>query len=184
MHNNSKIHFDGKCIYINSEVRIALWVKLILILINIMLWTGFIFLLISIKANEVKSFILPFVLITTFLVFVARFTTWNLWGEEFIIINTKVLTHYKSFGIIQTNKTVIKINNTMGYAYSKVKFEDGAELGDIYFYEYDENNNPLLIYETNVLMTKETAEDVINKIENLFELAFFEKEKIIPFTLN
>jgi hypothetical protein len=184
MQNISKVQFDEICIYLNSEVRIPTYAKIILIIINLFLWTGFIFIASSINANQVKSFFIPSVLIIVFLVFVGRFTTWNLWGEEFVIINTKALTHYKSFGIVQTNKSVIKIEKTLAFVYNKVKVEDETEFGDLHFFDYDENNNPIQIYETNILMTKEIAEEVISKIKLLYELEFYEKEKIIPYTLN
>ena len=185
MKNISTVHFDGICIYLNSEIRAALIGKVILILFNLIAWTGFIALASSVPGNEVKSFLFAFIIIPVILIFiVGRFTAWNLWGKEFIIVNTKAITYSKSYGIIQTKDTIIKIEKSLGFAYQSVRIDGNKEFGELHFFDYDENNNPKNIFETTILMTKEIAEEVISNIEDLYEREYFEKEKIVPYTLN
>lgn len=185
MKNTSSIHFDGICIYLNSEIKAATIGKIILLLFNAAAWTGFIFMASYVPGEEIKSFILPMVLIPVILIFVAgRYTTWNLWGKEYIIINTKAITYSRSYGIIKTNDKVIKIENTLGIAYERIRFFGEKEYGELHFFDYDKNNNPKNIFETTILITKERAEEIIALIKELYRIEFYEKENIVPFTNN
>jgi hypothetical protein len=185
MKNKSTVHFDGICIYLNSEIRVALIGKVILIVFNLIAWAGFMALALSVPGEEVKSFLIAFFIIPAFLIFiVGRYTAWNLWGKEFIIVNTKAITYSRSYGIIQTNDTIIKIEKSLAFSYNRVRIDGEKEFGELHFFDYDENNNPRNIFETTILMTKEIAEEVIANIEDLYSREYIEKETCAPYSLN
>lgn len=185
MRYTSDIYFDGICIYLTSELKAATIPKLFLVLINIAAWVGFVVISIYIPGEEVISLIFPTVLIPLLLIFfLVRFTAWNLWGKEYLVINTKSITYMRSYGLIETKNKTIRIEKKLFAGFKKIKVFQQTEYGILEFWDYDQNDYPRIIFETAILMTKASAEDVISLIVELYNHEFFERKQIIPFTAN
>ncbi|MCW3789164.1 hypothetical protein [Plebeiibacterium sediminum] len=184
MNNKTNIHFDGICIYLHSQVGSALIGKIILIIMNLIAWSAYIFGMTQVPGEELKSFVIPFIIIFIILVFiVGRFTCWNLWGEEFVRINTKSLSYSRSYGFISTTEKVIKLN-TLSVSYEKVRFFNDVEHGRLLFFDYDELNNPIEIFQTTVLISKPKIDEVLDTLHDLFEAEKSDVSEVCPFSLN
>jgi hypothetical protein len=184
MRNTCQVHSDGICVYIDTKVKSAIIGKIILIVFNIVLWSFYLFFALSTHGNEVKGLFLPLVLIPIILIFIlGRYTLWNLWGKELIRINTKNITFQRSYGIITTNENQISLYR-LGWTYSKIRFFKGLEYGKLFFYNYDKNDIPKLVFENTILIQKIDAEIIIQNIVEIFENRFCEANNFHPFTLN
>ncbi len=184
MNNKTILNFDGICIYIQSQVGSALIGKIILIIMNLIAWSAYIFAMIQVPGEDLKTFIIPFIIIFIILVFVVgRFTSWNLWGEEFVRINTKSLSFYRSYGFISTTEKVIKLE-TLSVSYEKVRFFNNVEHGRLLFFDYDELNNPVEIFQTAVLISKPKIDEILDTLHELFKSQHTDINKVNPFSLN
>ncbi len=184
MKNRCDIHSDGICIYIETRVGAKLIGKVIMIIFNILGWTLFLTACILIPGEELGEFIIPLGGWLIILIFViGRFSAWNFWGKERIRVNTKSISYNRSYGLIETNVKIIKISR-LGLSYQKVRFLDDAEHGKIVFFNYDENNNPINVFETTILMRKEKIDEIFNLINEIFKNEMYEKYNIVPFTEN
>ncbi|MHC1774164.1 MAG: hypothetical protein AB9834_02005 [Lentimicrobium sp.] len=168
MNNRVNLHSDGICIYMDSYVGAALTGKIILIVMNLLGWSLFLYAAISIPGEEMGSFIIPLVIFVLVLVFgLGRYTSWNLWGSEFLRINTKSLSYSRSYGIIQTTEKVIEFKS-LAVSYEKIRFFDGVEHGRLIFFDYDDLDNPFEVFQTTILIPKLEIDEILDMIENLF----------------
>ncbi len=152
----------------DSNVGAALTGKIILIVLNLLGWSLFLFAAISIPGEEIGSFIIPLVIFVLILVFgLGRYTTWNLWGSEFVRINTKSLSYSRSYGIIQTTEKVIEIKS-LAVSYEKIRFFGDVEHGRLIFFDYDDLDNPFEVFQTTILISKIKIDEFLAMIENLY----------------
>lgn len=184
MRNYCKVDSDGICVYINTKVISAKIGVIILIIINLIAWPGYIYLATIIPVQKESGLIIPLIIFLLFLIFgLGRYTAWNLWGQEYIRINTKSINYFRSYGIISTNEKKIKIKRP-GLSYEKFKTFDDIEYGKLYFYDYDEDNNPILVFETTILIQKEDAITIIKEIDLVHQNEYYDVNNIVPITMN
>ncbi len=165
MKNRTDVHFDGVCVYVNSFVGAALIGKIVILLINLICWT--VFILIAMIAPA-KEFIIPSIIIFFSLIFgLGRYTAWNFSGAEFIRINTKSLSFSRTYGIVKTKEKVIPFRE-LSVNYERIRFFDGVEHGRLIFFDYDELNNPVDIFQTTVLISKNKIDEILQQLENLY----------------
>lgn len=168
MKNRTNLHSDGICIYMDSHVGAALTGKIILIVMNLLGWSLFLLTAISIPGEEMGSFIIPLVIFVLLLVFgLGRYTSWNLWGSEFLRMNTKSLSYSRSYGIIQTTEKVIEIKS-LAVSYEKIRFFDDVEHGRLIFFDYDDLDNPFEVFQTTILISKFKIDEILDMIEHIY----------------
>jgi len=172
MKNRTVVNFDGICLYIDSYIGAALIGKIILIMANLIGWSLFFYVAVNISGEEVKPFLFPLVFFFLVLFMVARFTAWNLWGAEFIRINSKSLSYSRSYGVIQTKEKVIEFK-ALRTSYEKIRYFNDVEHGNLYFYDYDELDNPFEIFRTSVLISKPKADEILQNIDTAVGLGIF-----------
>jgi hypothetical protein len=184
MKNNCKIHSDGICVFINSQIKAATTGKIVLLLINLILWPGYLYLAVIVSVENEKGLFLPFFAVLLFLVFVlGRYTIWNFWGEEYIRINTKSINYNRSYGIFSTNETKINIHR-LHWVYEIIRYFDDGEYGRIHFFDYDKDNDPKAIFETTILIRKTDANTISENIKIIYHNEYFEETSLPPITLN
>lgn len=168
MNNRANIDFDGICIYMDSHVGATLTGKIILIVMNMLIWLLFLTAAINIPGEEIGSFIIPLVIFFLVLVFgLGRYTSWNLWGSEFIRINTKSLSYSRSYGIIQTTEKVVEIKS-LRVSYEKIRFFGDVEHGRLIFFDYDDLDNPFEVFQTTILISKFKIDELLTLVEKLY----------------
>lgn len=183
MKNRTELHFDGICLYIDSKVGAALPGKIILIMANLIGWTLFLYAALSIPGEYLRDFIFPMIIFFLILIFIlGRYTLWNLWGAEFIRINNKSLSYFRSYGILQTSEKVIKLK-TPGFRYEKIRYFEDVEHGILFICDYDDLDNPFEIFQTTVLISKLKIDEIFVILKKIYnpEESFDELKNIISF---
>jgi len=160
---------DGVSVYLDLTLVSSLTGRIILVILNLILWTGFILIFSFIPKEEISSFIFPAILIIAFLIYVPlRFTLWNIWGKEFIRVSPRSISHSRSYGFFSTKEKTIDINR-FGFGYEVTKKFGGEDYGTFYFYNYQDNDNPELIFENSIHISKETAEEITELLDSLIK---------------
>lgn len=137
--NELQLRYDGICVYATILVKANTIGKLILSFINlVMLGIITTFLL-----SEIFHAALVFML---FEIFVIKYTLWNLFGEERLIINAKSLSYQQHYGFFTSQLHTISFNKKiMILPYDEVTERDQTYM-KLYFESYNEHNLPELIY--------------------------------------
>ncbi len=168
MNNFTTVHSDTKNIYLDSRVKQPLAWKIFLVFFNLAGWTAFFYAMSTLESENVKKAIIPMAFFLTIFIFIiGRFTLWIIYGRESLVISKSSIRHFKSFGLFKTNETVIEINNYWMYGFDRVREENNKEFGNLYFFDHDENDEPFLIYSTDIMVTKETADMLDKKLDDL-----------------
>ncbi len=143
------------------------------------------FLLTHIKADEVVSMIIPVLLILVFMIGMpSKYLLWNLYGQEFLIVNTKSVSWSYNYGIIRTNVNT-EIYNRLGIGYEKVITIDNIEMGRLIFYNYrQEDNLPEIIHQTTALLSSSDIKKLSDSIQDIFISEFNLENNFIPFSQN
>src|ERR1700761_486593 len=90
-----RIFSDDVCIYVFANTNHALWRKAILILASLFMFSVVCFsLAIWLPDLTILSLIIGFM--------VLRYSLWNIYGEENLIINTKSLSYQHGYGFFRT----------------------------------------------------------------------------------
>jgi hypothetical protein len=176
---------DGVNVYINLKVKAKPAGKIIMGIIMILLVGLWIVLLLNIDPYEMGKALFPLLIVTAAIIWgPARYLCWNLFGEERILINTKVICWQYSYGIIETKMKQVPFR-MLGTGFNIGKMFDGTEHGTLVFYDYPEKHNiPQVIFETTVLLPKPKLEEIHNAIKTVFYNEFLNDNKFVPFSLN
>jgi hypothetical protein len=169
MKNTCEVHSDNICVYATLSIQPSAIGRVMLTIINLFPWAIYIYVAAQIPGEEVGQYALPLIIVPLFLVFtIGRYSAWNLWGKEFITINTKAITYSRSYGVILTKEKVIEIKNTLSLQYERLTKLKGIEYGRLHFFDYDENNNPIEIFETTIMIPKEDNQEIIEHIHHVY----------------
>lgn len=185
MNNRIKITTDG----INAFATICVSASKVGIRILVGCIVFEIFILIGLfsqlKAEEVTSTVIPVILAAIiFLSLPLKYLSWNLYGKEDIIINSKSISWSYDYGFFKTNLETIKIDR-LGLGYEKVRTNDIEEIGRLLFYNYRAKDNlPEMVHQTTVLLSLNDIKEFSNQIDKIYENEFFNENGFIPFSLN
>jgi hypothetical protein len=186
MRNEIKIVSDGVCLYITSKI-IAHKAGLSALAAFNILFLIVVYFVLSLSESDpenVKIKVLFLLMgIPIYLFTLGRYTAWNLWGEERIIINTKTISYQYSYGIIEPRMTTKKFN-TLSIGMNWKENSNDNEHGELILYDYDENDLPIEIFSSTVCIKKEDLELINREIETLFINEIYKQNKFIPFSLN
>ncbi len=174
------IFCDGINVHATFRSRVNKRVKFALVAANVLLYGLLIWGISQIPANELNTFIfvifgLPFLLFFT----VTRYTLWNLFGTETIIINTKSFSYKHDFGWFGLPLKTYPTSNGIRYGIQDDFMENGKLYVSIYFEFYDENNLPQKLY-TTALRTEITS---FHKICDFID-DIYRQEEVSGFSLN
>lgn len=159
--NELVLRYDGICVYATTSIKASTVAKLILSVINILL-LGIITLFVveGIFAAVIAFFVLE--------LFIIRYTLWNLYGEERLIINAKTLSYQQHYGFFTTALQTISYNRQITIC----PYDEVTEKGNIYmkflFKSYNENSLPEVIYHSVLHITDADFEKFIQQINQLF----------------
>ncbi|WLD24841.1 hypothetical protein NU10_05535 [Flavobacterium dauae] len=139
MQNTYSKKFDGINLHLEFIVKTKLIGKLVLSLFILLCFVVLVYLAIpsSKDDNGSSDFVVPIVIFTIVIVaFPVRYLIWNCYGKEYLIINTKTLSYYYSYHLINTTLKTKKYNK-LSIAIEIVKDNEEGKLGRLVF--FDEN---------------------------------------------
>jgi len=159
--NELDIRYDGICVYATIAVRASIIAKIILSFVNLVLLSAIaIFSLEKVPLAAVAFSLLEFFLI--------RFTLWNLYGEEWLIINARSMSYQHHYGFFTTSLRTIPFHRKITFIpYDEVK-ENGQCYSKLMFESYDQNNLPQLIYYSVLHLHEKDLERFNKHIDQIF----------------
>lgn len=182
MNNTIDINNDGINVYATLNVKANRTGKIALFAVIVVFSSVFIFIGSSVKTEDGKSLLFPFVLIFLLVSIIPiGYFIWNLFGNESLIVNSKTISYQYNYGIFKTNLKTINYE-VLGVSFARIRTENETELGKLIFYNYREKDNlPDFVHQTSVLLPKEDLKRLENEISGLFSQ---EKPDFIPYSMN
>ncbi len=93
MKNTCNINTDNTNVNIFTEIHINTSGKIFLLITNSLIWPAIILCISLIPADQIKNIIVRSIILCSLIN--GRYTLWNLWGKEFIRINTKSISYWR-----------------------------------------------------------------------------------------
>src|SRR5690606_16432638 len=93
--NDLQLKYDDICVYATTVVKATIISKIILALINFIL-------LVAITVFFIEHILLAAMAFLGLELLVIKYTLWNLFGEERLIINTKTISYQQHYGFFTT----------------------------------------------------------------------------------
>ena len=159
--NDLKFSYDGVCVYVTTTVKAGITAKIILSFINLVL-LGIIILF------TVEHIFIASIVFFGFELLVIKYTLWNLLGEERLIINAKSLNYQQHYGFFTTSLHTINFNKKIIIRPYEEVFEADVKYSKFLFESYDENNLPIVIYQSVLNIATDSFAKLVMQIEQLF----------------
>lgn len=137
--NELCVRYDGICVYATISIKPSIIAKSILSFLNLLLLS-------AIAVFAIAEVPLAAVAFTLLEIALIRYTLWNLFGEERLIINARSMSYQHHFGFFTTAlRTIPYHKKIMIFPYDELTV-DGVLHAKLMFESYDQNNLPELIY--------------------------------------
>ena len=186
MQNKTSIQSNGQSLYINSKIVANKMGLATLGVFNILTIIFIIWVFCQPEENtefiKLKVGVLLLVM-PTYIFTLGKYTAWNFWGEERIIINTKCINYQYSYGIIVLNDVTIPFHNLS----MDIIITDNTvnnERGEFILFDYDQFDLPFKIFTSTVALSKKDLETINTKIKSLFINEAMPENQFFPFSLN
>lgn len=185
MQNNCYIHDDGIILLISLVTKPKLWVKTGLVLICIFLLAPLIILL---TVNEESlSFGRSFgviIFLVLYALFPLRFTLWNLFGKEHIIINRQTLSYKHDYGLTITKLKTIEMKCTR-VGFKVAHNNESGELGHLVILNYNNDTNmPENKYTSINHLHKSDFLEISRRLNRMYENITINSNDLISFSCN
>lgn len=185
MKNRIEISSDEKNVYANIKVNasnVGIRILTGFIVLEILI---FLVLLSQIKSDDVISMLFPILMISiVFIGLPLRYLLWNKYGSEALIVNSKSVSWSYDYGFFRTNRQTVNYH-MLATDYEKIRDQDGVEVGKLIFVNYrEEDDLPEIIHQTTVLLSKYEIAELEREIGELLSNELFDKNGIVPFSLN
>lgn len=159
--NDLKIDYDGVCIYATTTLKPGTTGKFILFLFNIIF-------IIAIIMFCVEGAGLGAIVFLVAEIFVLRYSLWNLYGEERLIINAKSISYQHHYGFFNGPFHTIDLNRRITVSSYEEVVEGHQTYIKFLFKSYDKTNLPDIIYQSVLHISKTDFEKLLKSIDQLF----------------
>lgn len=185
MNNTINIRSDGINVYAELRVKANLIGKVILSLLVTFLFVFFSFIFLNLNPEELGPAILGILVVAIFFIGIpTKFLIWNLFGKEYLIVNTKSISYQYDYGIFRTKLKTINYHR-LGTGFEKHKINKEITKGYLIFYNYNaENDLPEVVHQTTVLVEDDKIKLLDNEINRVFENEFNNQNGFIPYSAN
>jgi hypothetical protein len=176
-YNEFDIRYDGVCLYLSMKMKASIFAKLILGVLN--------FLLIPIIALMIAEHIIPgAIFFGVLLVLLIRYTMWNFWGGEYLIINSKSISYKYDYGFLLTNLTTKKIGKVLNTEKISIHQYGKPEQVTVQFSTYDQDELPELVYQLAIPISDKDAESLLMGVNIIFLDKVADDYSLPPLYLN
>ena len=156
----SEIYSDGICVYISVNVGNPFIGKFALVLANLIILT-----VIGLGvAWRIPTMVICFLL---FFLLLAKYSLWNFWGLEHLIINTRSISYQHNYGLFKTKYVTKKLQSRLILSHSSYKAFPGFVLCSFGSYK-QADNTPFEIYNMIFPITEADVKYLNTLIEKLF----------------
>jgi hypothetical protein len=159
--NDLKINYDGICIYATTKLRPGTAGKFILFLFNIVFIIAIImFCIEGAGAGAIVFLAAEF--------FILRYSLWNLYGEERLIINSRSISYQHHYGFFNGPFHTISFNRRITISSYEEVIEGHQTYVKFLFKSYNKNNLPDVIYQSVLHINKTDFEKLLKNFDQLF----------------
>lgn len=156
----SLIYTDGICIYISVKVTNPLVGKVVLVLANLMV-------LFPVILGITEGILAMTLAFGAFFLILLKYTLWNFWGRENIIVNTKSVSYQHEYGVFKTNYTTKSLFGRLLIEYFDNKKEPGCV--NCRFISYSEITDvPFEIYTMVFPLSQKDVDKLRTYLDKLF----------------
>jgi hypothetical protein len=160
MKDKTAIYSDEICIYISICANSPLYGKIALLLADLLILCVLIF--------AIVLWIPGLLLVSAlFLFFLGKYSLWNFYGKENLIINTKTVSYQHDYGFFKTAYTVVPFNKTIKLQVAPAKPIESKELL-VKIWSYNDNDLPVEVYTTSLTISEEDVIRLNTLIKQLF----------------
>ncbi|WP_121810967.1 hypothetical protein [Mucilaginibacter kameinonensis] len=156
----SEIFSDGICVYVSVNVSNPFIGKLALVFANLLILTVIGLGVVWHIPGMVICFGLLFVLL-------AKYSLWNFFGWENLIINTRSVSYQRDYGLFKTRYIIKRLQSRLIISHSLYKPNPGCILRSFGSYK-QVDNTPFEIYNMTFPMAEADAKYLNTLIEKLF----------------
>lgn len=169
------IRTDGICVYASIGIRIALIGKIYLMVMH-----AAALLVIGVALKEW----IPMLLLVALLFegWLLKYTLWNLFGKERLIINTKSISFQYDYGFFKTDYVTREIHRMLDIRLSETDLKSDRRY--LHFLSCNENDIPLEIYSAALTVTEGEGERLAMQVKQLFVDTFTEQYELPPIHMN
>lgn len=172
MKNTVEITNDGACVYLNSAVKPGIIAKVTLVLLN--LFSLLLFVVIAYatwntNTPRVFLFAICVLLPVVYVVSIGRLTLWNLFGKEYVIINTKSLSFKRSYGVLAGKLKVLPYKG-LHYTIKETEKHFDIAYGIINFAQHNSLGHSVNLFTTSITLPLKQLNYLVEQITFLFTL--------------
>lgn len=169
------IHTDGICVYVSIGVKTALIGKIYLMVMHAAVLT-----IIGIALKEwIPAMLIMFLVIEGCLM---KYTLWNIFGKERLIINTKSISFQHDYGFFKTDYVTREIHRMLDIRLSET--DSKSDRRYLHFLSCNENDIPLEIYSAALTVTEGEGERLAMQVKQLFVDTLTEQYELPPIHMN
>lgn len=158
---NFKVKYDGTILSATIKAQPTLALKISLFLLNFLL-IAIIILFIVGGIGVIVLFIIAFELL--FL----RYSIWNLYGAECVTLNKDTLSHQQFYSYFKLPVKTFKINKSIRVIPFHENFQAKNKTMKLIFESYDDENEPVNLYQTALGITQEDYALFIKSFNQLY----------------
>ena len=168
MKNELKIESDSNNIYTEFNLKASKAGKIILAIMIFVIFGLLIGLILNSKPKDIKGMIIPIIFIITLLGFCIKYLLWNIYGQEFIVINPKSISYKRNYGFFNTNLTSI-IFDELSILPLVIDMKDLDEpIGKLQFFNIDKDTKLSEIkFESTIVIPINELKKLISQISLL-----------------
>jgi hypothetical protein len=155
------LRYDGICVYATSKIKPNLVAIMILIFANLVFLTVITFF-------AIEGLPIPAIVFGSAELFIIKYTLWNFFGEERLIINDRSLSYQQHYGFFTSALHTIPFNKKIWIVdYDKVT-QGNTSYVKFQFESYDKNSLPEVIYHSVLNITEADFKEFLRYIDRLF----------------
>jgi len=141
-----EVNYNGTSLHFKISTRPSFFLKLALYFLNILLIA-----VILLFTFGGVGFIVLF--IVAFEVLLLRYSVWNLYGTETITLTKDTLSYQQFYGFLKLAVKSFKINKSVMVIPFHENFQAGNKAMKLIFESYDEDNEPVNLYQTALVIS-------------------------------
>ncbi|MCQ6960995.1 hypothetical protein [Mucilaginibacter aquariorum] len=160
MKDKTAIYSDEICIYISICANSPLYGKIALLIADLLILSVLIF--------AIVLWIPGLLLVSAFfLFFLGKYSLWNFYGKENLIINTKTISYQHDYGFFKPAYTVVPFNKILNLQVAPAKPIENKELL-VKFSSYNDDDLPIEIYTISLSIPEEDVRRLNTLVKQLF----------------
>ncbi|SMD12849.1 hypothetical protein [Pedobacter nyackensis] len=109
--------------------------------------------------------------IVAFEVLFLRYSIWNLYGSEYIILNRESISHQLHYGPIKLPVRTVKVNSIINVIPFNEDFRAGSNGVKVNFESLDDKNEPVNLFQTSLVISREDYKVFMQSFNRMFSKA-------------